>query len=144
MPTLLNKVAKAKAKITPQRQAYEKAYRAANREGRSAVMAAWYQKNREHVLEYSRKWKSENRDRVDDAHFRRTYGITLTDYRQMYAAQGGLCAICEQPFERLHVDHNHETTVVRALLCISCNRGIGFLKTPERLNRAAQYVDNHE
>ena len=74
----------------------------------------------------------------------RRYGITPAEYDQMYVAQGGLCAICEQPFEVLHVDHDHVTTVVRALLCKSCNIGIGHLNdSPERLFRAAEYLDNH-
>ena len=54
----------------------------------------------------------------------------------MLAAQGGLCAVCgdEPPpggikaSSRLHVDHDHATGKVRALLCTRCNRGIGYMR----------------
>jgi len=39
----------------------------------------------------------------------RTYGITLAEYEQRLADQGGVCAICKKPpgKNRLSVDHDH-------------------------------------
>jgi hypothetical protein len=55
-------------------------------------------------------------------HLRRRYGITAADFDEMFAVQGGLCAICrEAPAEQ--VDHDHETKRVRGLLCFNCNPG---------------------
>ena len=72
------------------------------------------------------------------------YNLTPEEYDRMYLAQGGLCAICESPVVKPHVDHDHDTTVVRALLCRLCNVGIGaFHHSPDRLVRAAEYLDNH-
>ena len=59
---------------------------------------------------------------------RREYGITLEQYNQMLAAQGGGCAICgSEPHEkkRLVVDHCHSSGRVRALLCGPCNTQLG-------------------
>jgi Recombination endonuclease VII len=42
----------------------------------------------------------------------------------MLAAQGGVCAVCEKP-DPEHVDHDHETGVVRGMLCFNCNQALG-------------------
>jgi hypothetical protein len=73
--------------------------------------------------------------------YRKRYGITIEQYEEMYQRQSGLCAICEKPQERLHVDHCDEPLVVRGLLCGSCNRGIGLLRHSEsRLQAAISYL----
>ena len=61
----------------------------------------------------------------------------------MLEAQGGTCAICQSaPAE--HVDHDHDTGAVRALLCFNCNGGLGqFRDDPAVLRAAADYVEEH-
>lgn len=74
------------------------------------------------------------------------YGLTLDDYNVLLDAQDGQCAICPaKPSNRvLAVDHCHETGRVRALLCGACNLGLGnFRDNPERLRRAAEYLEVH-
>jgi hypothetical protein len=77
-------------------------------------------------------------------HLKKKYGMTLEDYERMLEAQGGGCAICGRPPREdisLHVDHDHETGLIRGLLCFPCNNAIGLMKDdPERLHRAADYV----
>ncbi len=76
-------------------------------------------------------------------HLRRRYGITAADADAMLEAQGGLCAICRSA-PAAHVDHDHVTGAVRALLCFGCNGGLGqFGDDPERLRAAADYVERH-
>lgn len=80
------------------------------------------------------------------------YGITPDEYRAMLVTQGGRCAVCgdEPPPDgikassRLHVDHDHATGMVRALLCNRCNRGIGYMRDrPDLLRLAAEYVERY-
>lgn len=82
---------------------------------------------------------------------KRKFGITVEQYDQILATQGGGCALCGtdrgsitcggKP-RRLAVDHDHETGCVRGLLCEGCNRGIGLLRDdPDLLRRAADYID---
>ena len=87
---------------------------------------------------YAREWA-----------FRNKYGITVADYDAMLAAQDGGCAICgakesytkNGKSKRLAVDHCHDTGTVRGLLCVNCNRGLGYLEdSTERLQRAIAYV----
>ena len=87
------------------------------------------------------------RARADD--LRRHYGITLEDYDSMYETQNGQCAICgtTEPggrWNRFAVDHDHETGVVRGLLCNNCNTALGlFQDSFSILHLAANYLDKH-
>lgn len=88
-------------------------------------------------------------------------GMTLTQYAEMYAAQGSLCAVCLRPetakipgrkgkdyesaaIRDLSVDHDHETGAVRQLLCNACNHILGHASDDaSRLRAAADYIDFH-
>jgi len=70
----------------------------------------------------------------------------------MLAAQQGRCAICGDPPDpdgvraasRLHADHDHTTGMVRELLCVRCNSGVGlFRDDPALLRVAAAYIERH-
>lgn len=82
-----------------------------------------------------------------DARLQATYGITLSEYNVMLADQHGVCAICKVPHhpERpLVVDHDHDSGMVRGLLCSECNTGIGLLgDNPDTLESAIAYLDLH-
>ena len=80
--------------------------------------------------ERSKLWKENNKERARDTYLRGTYGISLSDYSQMFDKQGGCCAICgvkedKAPRSNLFVDHDHSTGLVRGLLCHHCNSGLG-------------------
>jgi len=77
------------------------------------------------------------------------YNLTLEDYDKMFEKQKGVCAICGQPEDskvwgtvrRLSVDHDHKTGKVRGLLCVRCNRGIGYFQDNVRiLAQAISYL----
>jgi hypothetical protein len=83
--------------------------------------------------------------------------ITTEQYEQFLEEQDGRCAICRKPprDQALHVDHDHETSAIRGLLCRRCNRGIGAFETDplhdetsvdagvQRLLRAIVYLAAH-
>lgn len=76
-----------------------------------------------------------------------TYGLAPGDYQRLYAAQGGVCAICgpwsgrNGASRRLSVDHNHATGEVRGLLCRPCNTLVGqFRDNPAVFARGADYL----
>jgi predicted nucleic acid-binding Zn ribbon protein len=83
---------------------------------------------------------------------RSRYGMTETEHDAKLAAQGGVCAICGKPpkpngqraASRLHVDHDHETGRNRDLICLGCNRGLGyFFDDPALMRAAAEYIERH-
>lgn len=70
------------------------------------------------------------KDKMLNEYLKRTYGVTLMWYEEKMAEQNGGCAICgkEETIEhpgskvlRLAVDHDHDTELVRGLLCNRCN-----------------------
>jgi hypothetical protein len=71
--------------------------------------------------------------------------LTALELHAMEVRQAGQCAICgTKPDDELHIDHDHATDVVRALLCGLCNVGLGaFADDPDRLRAAADYLERH-
>ena len=74
------------------------------------------------------KKKPEAKEQSRDYHYRKKYNISTEIYNKMYDNQNGKCDICYKNFNRLAVDHNHTTGLVRGLLCYKCNVGIGLLQ----------------
>lgn len=129
--------------------ATRKAWRDRRKEHVSQKKRESYQRNREAYLAYMRsdirrravfRWKLEN-----------LFGITLEQYEQLAASQGGCCAICgKSPDEakghkrnvRLHIDHDHDSGLVRGLLCNTCNTGLGcFYDSLDNLIGAIEYLE---
>lgn len=78
-----------------------------------------------------------------ECYLKHHYGLTPQRYEEMLHAQKGMCAICDTKpgMRELGVDHDHATGKVRALLCMSCNTGLGmFRDNPVLLRRAAKYL----
>lgn len=71
------------------------------------------------------------------------YGMSVSDYEQMYLEQGGRCAICDTAYPTLCIDHCHKTGRVRGLLCTQCNTGVGHLRdSVPILNSAIRYLSS--
>src|SRR5688572_9957760 len=107
--------------------------------------AARHRANPQPGRERARQWKIDNPEREAarqrayresgkaaisnrKSYLKRKYGITVEQYDELLAAQGGVCAICTSPPRddiSLHVDHDHETGERRGLLCFRCNNALG-------------------
>lgn len=82
---------------------------------------------------------------AQERYFRQTYNLTPNDVDEMFAQQGGVCAICGQEPERRVVDHCHKSGKVRGGLCDTCNRSLGLLKdNVDVLMSAAAYLIQHQ
>ena len=96
--------------------------------------------------ERSKDWYENNKDRVRDRLYQKSYGITLDDYNALSESQNHVCAICEtnKGKRRMAVDHCHDTGKIRGLLCKDCNTGIGNLNDdPNLLHKALEYLNAH-
>lgn len=89
---------------------------------------------------YGREWTLQRR-----------FKITGDQFKEMLAAQGGVCAICGNKethkyksgkLKELAVDHCHDSKKVRGLLCMNCNQALGrFQDNIENLRRAIRYLE---
>lgn len=74
----------------------------------------------------------------------KAYSITLEQYEEFSAAFDNKCHLCGNSCasgRRLAVDHNHKTGLIRGLLCINCNKGIGNFKDDiSLLEKAIEYL----
>lgn len=112
----------------------------------------YYENNKEKVLSDTKKrykkickkkWFKEQRY---NAHIKRTLGITIDEYNNLFIEQGGRCAICgihqSKRKRRFAADHCHNSKKVRGLLCHYCNRGLGqFEDNVQILRNAVKYLE---
>lgn len=116
-----------------------------------AESSAYYFKNKDRMLEKCTRWRKRNPDSFKrynkNQNLKQKFGITLAEYEQMKARQGGVCAICGNPPGKkdLAVDHDHVTGKIRSLLCSLCNLAIGHLRDdPELVKKAHSYLFLHK
>jgi hypothetical protein len=107
-------------------------------------------------LKLARKAKKTSRDKNYERYrklektreLRNKFNMTLDDLSRMKAEQNSSCAICNKHESELKkslcIDHCHKTNKVRALLCNTCNVGLGhFLDSEELLIKAFEYLKRH-
>ena len=89
-----------------------------------------------------------NKSRIDHiSKLKCHYGLTESQFIDMFNQQNRTCAICKKPdFKRLLcVDHCHTTGRVRGLLCYKCNLAIGHLEdNTGSLQSAIEYLQKAE
>lgn len=122
----------------------------ANPEKRKLQSQRYAVKHKDRCAAATRAWYQENKAKsLEDAwgrNLKRFYGITAADYAKMLKKQKGNCAICQNllTLKRPPVDHCHKTGKVRAILCNSCNWGLGHFKDDlTTMKRAMAYLRKH-
>lgn len=97
-----------------------------------------------HHRTFRKQQKARNHERM----VAQTYGLGPGEYARLYEEQGGVCAICQRATgktKRLAVDHDHDTGLVRGLLCGPCNKLVGYFRnSPAAFRRAAAYLEEAE
>ena len=112
----------------------------------SGGVSCWCKPCKKTWRQQHRKDNPEHYRAVDQkADLMKRYGMGADDYWKMFDEQKGCCGCCGQShtlFKRgLHVDHDHSTGQVRALLCTECNPGLGYFQDSiDRLEMAITYL----
>jgi hypothetical protein len=117
---------------------YRKVYR--DRDGKREEM-----KMKQRVYRANRNTPEKRKREYSKQKFRQ-YSLTAELYQLLVEKQHGCCAICGRPSseQKLCIDHDHKSGVVRKLLCTQCNTMLGFCHdNPTVLRLAAIYLEEH-
>jgi hypothetical protein len=87
---------------------------------------------------------------VIQRHYKKSYNLSYEEVLRLRADQNELCAICNKPGfmmndrvkSGLNVDHDHDTGLVRGMLCHNCNRALGLFQDDiDLLHAAINYLE---
>ncbi len=110
----------------------------------------WRVKNKDRLNQDQRQQREDKPIRTRDYALKKLYKLPAGSFEIMFDKQAGRCAICARDKPRnaestrrwLHVDHCHDSGIVRGLLCSGCNTAIGVLQhDPKILQSAIEYIN---
>ena len=122
-----------------------------NRPIRNKQNKNWRNKNKEYCNNYGKEYRKKNaaiiKKKKREYVLKKTYGLSLKDYDDMYKEQKGRCFICKKHQNELNrllnIDHCHKTNKIRKLLCHMCNLAVGFYENYD-IKIIEEYVNNHK
>jgi hypothetical protein len=96
-----------------------------------------------------KEWRYSNgrtKEYMDNYNMQYHNGMNMEEFEKEVLLQGGTCKICSEPptqgFDRLCIDHNHQTMQYRGLLCSKCNTAIGLLnENPDLFQKIHDYLE---
>ena len=94
----------------------------------------------------TKKYYRNNKDRWLGYRFKSRYGLSLDAVWDMFVSQGYSCSVCgsTDPGSQWCVDHCHDSSKNRAILCNNCNTAEGMLCSNPYLARSlANYIESH-
>jgi hypothetical protein len=131
-------------------RARNKAYAAAHRDATKARHKAYHDAHKAESKVYRAAHKDEfkayresHKDAAAAWHRRNRYSLTPDQYEVMFTQQNGLCASCGI-YPPYAVDHDHDTDIVRGLLCNGCNVAEGHLGGIEGARKLVAYLERFE
>lgn len=87
---------------------------------------------------WCRECRSSYRSEIRRGNYRK-FGCSDESIKELIAV--GECVICGRDGPRLSIDHDHKKGIVRGLLCMNCNNGLGhFMDDPQLLEFARIYL----
>lgn len=86
-------------------------------------------RKRSYKPEDKRRWQLKTR-----------YNLTTDQVEEMLKRQGGVCALCPAELKKFHIDHCHNSSRVRGLLCHRCNIRLGGWDDIAWREKAIQYL----
>ncbi len=69
------------------------------------------------------------------------YGVDRTMWDAMWFEQDGQCAVESCTNRATVLDHNHDTGKPRAILCNTCNVGLGYITLSDWVIEAQRYLN---
>lgn len=102
--------------------------------------------------DYQKRFRESNPERAKGYELNKSFGISISDYMDMYEKQDHKCLVCgkegvafsqsSDSRKTLVVDHCHDSGKVRGLLCGTCNLGLGYFEdNTDTLEKAISYLN---
>jgi hypothetical protein len=161
--------AEAKEATRARGRMYDKKRYPKIREARIIYLREYRKKNKKRLREFDKKrwavdpkrraaqkkYYSENPSKYMEIARKHLYRMSPEEYQDRVNKQKNRRALCGRPerminyhtkkLSTLSVDHNHKTGKNRDLLCMKCNRGIGFFnEDTDLLQKVIQYLEKHK
>lgn len=103
---------------------------------KNAAAKQWRKDNPENVEKHLKRMRERAKER--------RYKITQLEFDKLLKDQKNKCAICSNKFKDskdTHIDHCHNSSKVRGLLCNSCNVALGqFQDNIEFMENSIKYL----
>lgn len=102
------------------------------------------------MMEYERERRMRNPEKQSERNRKtalKRYNLDIDGYNAILNKQHGACAICgnKNNGKSFHVDHNHQSNLIRGLLCSNCNMALGLLKDNSNIVlRMFDYLEDNE
>lgn len=129
----------------------DRKYREANRDRILERRRKDYYDNRDKRLATIREYNKANPDKISVARISRVYNVDKETAEELHRRSYDVCESCGDKWDpevhttKLHIDHDHETGLVRGILCSPCNTSLGLLKeSKERLLALVSYLEEHK
>lgn len=98
---------------------------------------------------YHQRYHIANKEVINERtrrhHFKYRYGISKEEATDLIKKANNKCQICGVEFTKIspaHIDHDHETGIIRGVLCRNCNSALGLFKdSTEILREAIRYLE---
>jgi len=129
---------------------YQKIYKQTHPEIIDRIQKKYTETHRKEINARSNLYSHNHRKQKKENELKRRYGLSITEYNNLLLSQDNRCAICGQFLDLTNprdicIDHNHQTGVIRGILCHKCNLAIGLLRdNPEYTNNATIYLKRSE
>lgn len=94
------------------------------------------------------KWSANNYNRIRVWKIKNIYNLSEKDFYKLIDSQNCKCALCDKELERstlsksTHIDHCHDTGIVRGILCSVCNTQLGIYEKLKKNPKVENYLRN--
>ena len=125
------------------RREYLKRYYIEHKSEIETQRKSFYKKNKHKIVAQKRRYYKANPERFKSYRLKSRYGLTLSEFHRRAAEQEQKCPICAEPDAKLVLDHDHDDSSIRGLICGRCNTGLGMLgDSIETLKSAIRYLEH--
>lgn len=130
-------------------EAYAKEYRSRPRAKQASFEYRKSDKFKASVKKYRQSKRGREVIRAHNVrrHLKDKYGLSLEERDVLLREQQFKCASCGNDLHAdkprgTHIDHCHQSGIVRGILCADCNVSLGRMReNPERIRKLAEYAE---